>query len=126
MRSSILRLCPGRPFHRAIILLPVTFFFIGLTGCTTTNPLNQAVLDDNTEKVTALLKAKPRLALSTDPGGDTLLHWAASAGHEELAQLLLDDKASVYARNMNGDTPLHVAAINGNLDIVKLLVANGA
>jgi 26S proteasome non-ATPase regulatory subunit 10 len=58
--------------------------------------------------------------------GDTPLHHAASAGHVDILQLLLNHGASVNAVNNDGRTPLHYAASWGHVDILQLLLSHGA
>jgi hypothetical protein len=79
-------------------------------------------------KVKALLQHNPALVFSKADKyyGATPLHLAAGWGHKDVAQLLLDFKAVVDARNNHGYTPLYVAARSGHKDVVELLLANGA
>lgn len=56
----------------------------------------------------------------------TPLHSAASAGHADLAGILLDAGADPNARQSCGWTPLHSAAHNGDLELVDLLLRRGA
>ena len=59
--------------------------------------------------------------------GMTALHWAAAAGDETLAALLLEAGASAAAKTRIGHhTPLHLAAKGGHHAVVRLIVAAGA
>ncbi|XP_065221925.1 uncharacterized protein LOC135846641 [Planococcus citri] len=55
----------------------------------------------------------------------TPLYLASSRGHEEMAEILIRNKADVNIVNCVG-TPLHIAAAKGHVNIVKLLLENGA
>jgi ankyrin repeat protein len=64
--------------------------------------------------------------LETTPKLNTILHVAASSGHDQLVQKILDIERCrklVKATNSTGDLALHVAANAGHLSIVKLLVS---
>lgn len=50
------------------------------------------------------------------------LHYAASAGNTEMAELLLKKGADVNARTLRGITPLYMAAREGHTETVKLLL----
>ena len=63
---------------------------------------------------------------SKDDDGNTGLHWAASFGLVEMANLLLSNGADTNLRNKDGNTPLHWAAGEGNTEVVKILISNGA
>lgn len=54
------------------------------------------------------------------------LHYAATNGHLEVMQLLLDHYAYIDAASPNGTTPLMMAAHYGTADAVKLLLDAGA
>ncbi|CAH2222574.1 phosphatase 1 regulatory subunit 16A isoform X1 [Pelobates cultripes] len=55
-----------------------------------------------------------------------LLHIACANGYLEAAELLLEHKAMVNARDQDGWEPLHAAACWGQIHLVELLVAHGA
>ena len=63
---------------------------------------------------------------SADKQGNTLLMIAAVQGHEALAKLLIERKASVAKRSPAGDTALNLASLKGHLGIVKMLVEHRA
>uniref|UniRef100_H9GN75 Uncharacterized protein n=1 Tax=Anolis carolinensis TaxID=28377 RepID=H9GN75_ANOCA len=56
----------------------------------------------------------------------TLLHIAAANGYLEAAELLLEHKANMSAKDDDGWQPLHAAACWGHVQVVELLVAHGA
>ena len=58
--------------------------------------------------------------------GWTPLHYAATGGHVEIIQLLLDESAYIDAESPNGSTPLMMAARYGNAKSVQLLLDEGA
>uniref|UniRef100_A0A8C8AQ12 Protein phosphatase 1 regulatory subunit 16A n=1 Tax=Otus sunia TaxID=257818 RepID=A0A8C8AQ12_9STRI len=58
--------------------------------------------------------------------GATLLHIAAANGYAEAAELLLEHRAGVAAKDEDGWEPLHAAACWGQVPLVELLVAHGA
>lgn len=58
--------------------------------------------------------------------GWTPLHYAASGGHADIAQILLDHSAYIDAESPNGTTPLMMAAMYGTPEVVKLLLNEGA
>ena len=62
----------------------------------------------------------------TDEIGQTLLHYVAIRGHNEIAELLIAKGADVSAKSDDGRTPLHIVAISGHKEIGELLITNGA
>jgi len=58
--------------------------------------------------------------------GWTALHYAATGGHADIIQLLLDESAYIDAESPNGTTPLMMAARYGNAKSVQLLLNEGA
>jgi ankyrin repeat protein len=80
--------------------------------------------DLNTAK--ALIKDNPDLVSDTDKYYKTALHYAAIAGHTDMAELLLAHRAAINAKDHLGATPLHLAALNVNKEMAELLLAHGA
>eukprot|EP00466_Bigelowiella_natans_P018504 jgi/Bigna1/143159/aug1.76_g17867 len=70
-------------------------------------------------------------SLITAPAIDstTPLHFAARAGHLEIAEILIDassrSRSYVFDRTRHGLTPLHLAARNGDHPLAKLLLRQG-
>ncbi|HEY8049949.1 MAG TPA: ankyrin repeat domain-containing protein [Ramlibacter sp.] len=58
--------------------------------------------------------------------GWTPLHYAATGGHVDLMQLLLDDSAYIDAASPNGTTPLMMAAKYGTEQAAQFLLDAGA
>ncbi len=58
--------------------------------------------------------------------GWTPLHYAATGGHVDLVQLLLEHHAYIDAESPNGTTPLMMAAHYGTPTVTQLLLEEGA
>ena len=58
--------------------------------------------------------------------GWTPLHYAATSGHLQIMDLLLEHHAYIDAASPNGSTPLMMAAMYGTPSAVKLLLEAGA
>ncbi|CAE7032533.1 caiap, partial [Symbiodinium sp. CCMP2456] len=61
-----------------------------------------------------------------DGTGQTVLHWAASAGKPEAIDYTLDQGALVDKLDRDGRSPLHIAALSGHTEAVQLLLARRA
>ncbi|NWQ84055.1 ILK kinase, partial [Columbina picui] len=59
-------------------------------------------------------------------GDDTPLHLAASHGHRDIVQKLIQFKADINAVNEHGNAPLHYACFWGHDQVAEDLVGNGA
>ncbi len=88
--------------------------------------IHDAARNGDVAKVRALLKDHPDLVSSKGSTGETPLHVAAAKGFDDVAQLLLAQKANVNAQDDNGRTPLHLAAQGGHKDVLELLLASKA
>jgi ankyrin repeat protein len=63
---------------------------------------------------------------STNEKGETLLHWAAENGLEQLAEFLITAGVDINASTVEGVTALHQASRNGSKPTVKLLIKKQA
>ncbi|EXJ88377.1 hypothetical protein A1O1_05307 [Capronia coronata CBS 617.96] len=71
-------------------------------------------------------KNKQNLRLDTrNLHGNTPLHEAALFGHEEVAELLLENGANTLITNYSQSTPLFLAVAYGRLTMVNLLLRHG-
>jgi len=86
------------------------------------SPLMIAALKGQTDLVRKLIA---RDADVNKPGWAPL-HYAATGGHLEIMQILLDDYAFIDAQSPNKTTPLMMAAKYGSTAAVKLLLEAGA
>ncbi len=68
----------------------------------------------------------PRWLAATTALGNSALHWASAAGHDEVVAFLLQAGADVAAVNDRTDTPLHSAAWRGFATTAQLLLDAGA
>ena len=57
--------------------------------------------------------------------GCNALHEACSSGHDDIAELLLDNGANIDARSDSNETPLMMACFDGHASITKLLLDRG-
>lgn len=87
--------------------------------------LSQAIIDNDKDKVKALLEAGADVNI-TDFRRYTPLHWATSRGNVEITQWLIEAQADVNATDVDGLNPLFLAILNQHEDIVSLLLQANA
>ncbi|MDD2882387.1 MAG: ankyrin repeat domain-containing protein [Rhodoferax sp.] len=75
---------------------------------------------------TALCQLLIRQGADVNKPGWAPLHYAATNGHLEAMNLLLEENAYIDAASPNGTTPLMMAALYGTESAVKLLLEAGA
>ena len=88
--------------------------------------ITKAAQDGNIGAVKQHLAAGTDIELKCTGCGSTALGHAAKHGHNEIAELLIENGADVSAKSLKGLTPLHYAAANGHKEIAELLIAKGA
>ncbi|MGZ5182569.1 MAG: ankyrin repeat domain-containing protein [Ramlibacter sp.] len=86
------------------------------------SPLMMAALKGQT----ALARRLIERGADVNKPGWAPLHYAATGGHLELMELLLENYAFIDAESPNGTTPLMMAAMYGTPAAVKLLLDAGA
>ncbi len=86
------------------------------------SPLMLAALQGNT----ALVKKLIERGADVNKPGWSPLHYAATHGHLDAMNLLLENHAYIDAESPNGTTPLMMAAHYGSPQAVKLLLQAGA
>jgi uncharacterized protein len=79
------------------------------------------------EAVKKQLKKGIKVDATTDElDAYTALGWAAYYGHKDVAELLLEEGASIDVQNLSGYTPLMAAAQTGHNRLVRFLLEKGA
>eukprot|EP00798_Chlamydomonas_sp_ICE-L_P005017 gene5017-34804_t len=121
---------------------PFCFDHIGCNCATTSTSLAQgldeisfhrsacaAAQSGEVEKLRRILTRNPEAVASDGSDGSsgyTPLHYAARAGKEESAQLLLKSGADVNALTLGKASPLHRAAATGQVKMCQILLDAGA
>ena len=117
MRSS------GIPF-RSIGVLCMAMVLWGWVAADP--PLTDAARRGDVDVVRSLLRGGADVNAS-ESDGMTALHWAADAGHVEIAEILMYAGANLEATTRLGDyTPLHLAARQGHGLLLEALLEGGA
>jgi len=90
--------------------------------------LGHAIFDGDTDKVAALLKTHPDLAVTTNTLGATPLDIAVIGRQLKVIQLLLVNGANPNAKDSLGDTPLLTAVMFDfdSANVVEMLLTNKA
>lgn len=95
---------------------------VEVRNATDESPLMLAALNGET----ALCQLLIRKGADVNKPGWAPLHYAATNGHLEAMNLLLEENAYIDAASPNGTTPLMMAAHYGTESAVKLLLEAGA
>lgn len=72
--------------------------------------------------VKTALKGGANINVQEEPFGDSALHKAASAGHIEIVEFLIESGADLLLMNGVDMTPLHLAARDGQFSVVQLIL----
>jgi ankyrin repeat protein len=114
--------------QRALIAGPVSFAPLLIAAGPRAGEVHDAVAAGDLNRVRALVAANPALLDSRDELGFTPLHKACFTQQGAVARFLLDQGASVTARDAFQQTPLHRAsyASGRDLALIRRLIAKGA
>ncbi|MEE9443504.1 MAG: ankyrin repeat domain-containing protein [candidate division Zixibacteria bacterium] len=110
---------------RAFILC----FLVSSSLAVQTQDIFKAAEKGDMSTIKMLLKKDPKLVTARDmkrTPGNTPLHFAASEGHTEVIEYMIEKGADVDTKSYFGITPLHVAAQNGQQKVIELLIKKGA
>src|SRR4051794_12063623 len=109
-----------------VMALLVSLLSVGIPAAPGDTRVADAAMKNDLEAVRSLLKESAD-ANSSQGDGMTALHWAATNGNAEMAQLLLYAGATLKATTRIGSlTPLYFAAQYGNAKVVDVLLKAGA
>jgi ankyrin repeat protein len=87
------------------------------------SPLMVAAEAGSVEQIRSLLRANNKFDIqATTTRQRTVLHVAANAGNSAAVAALIEEKASIAAKDDHGHMPLHLAARGGFADIMSLLM----
>ncbi|MFA6750189.1 MAG: ankyrin repeat domain-containing protein, partial [Candidatus Riflebacteria bacterium] len=88
-------------------------------------PICVALLRGSKEAANAFYKLEKVDYGVTDKNGNTLLHYAARAGHLDIAARALEAGQSPNAKSKSGRTPLIISVQNEHFDVFALLLKHG-
>lgn len=88
-------------------------------------PICVALLRGSKEAANAFYKLEKVDYGVTDKDGNTLLHYAARAGHLDIAARALEAGQSPNAKSKSGRTPLIISVQNEHFDVFALLLEHG-
>ena len=111
--------------HKIYIVLSVLLVPIFLEGCK--KSLHKAIKSSDIGKIEQLINRGANVNARNERG-QTPLHIAAIVGREDVANLLLLNRADIDACDHLGWTPLHAAAANSQwaAKVAELLISKGA
>ena len=105
--------------------LLITIAAVVLVGCGPSVDIHKAVGTRNFQKVKEYLDSGSEVDVLNDRG-ETPLHYAATFGFKEVAQILINKGANIESKNIDGMTPLHLSAQSRNINVAELLITKGA
>lgn len=88
-------------------------------------PICVALLRGSKEAANAFYKLEKVDYGVTDKNGNNLLHYAAKAGHLDIATKALEAGCSPNAKSKSGTTPLIISVQNEHFDVFALLLKHG-
>jgi len=88
--------------------------------------VHSAAQNNQLSVLRSLVSENPASVNAVDSDSRTPLHWAASAGHEDVITYLLENGADVDKADDSGWTALHIAVSAGQEEVVQELVGAGA
>jgi ankyrin repeat protein len=89
-------------------------------------PLHVACREGQSGLVRYLLRTAGASVTLANRDGWTPLHHAASEGHLAIVRLLVEDGATIDAREGSGETPFHFACYEDHVEVAKYLYERGA
>jgi len=103
------------------VFISVLFSIILCTNFASANDLHSAVLANNLDKITLLIK-KGKDVNEINEEGQWPLLICATYGLDKAAVLLIDNGANINMANIHGYTAFHEAASLGYRDIIKVFL----
>jgi ankyrin repeat protein len=116
------RLLSAKALHLSAIL----FIALACSSFAVCEDIHDAAMKGDLARVQALVKEDPKWVFEETKNDSTALHLAVLAGHKDVVEFLLANKAPVNAKDTTGRTPLHSAVQKGYKEIAELLLANHA
>lgn len=108
--------------HRYNVWLEIAWPTSSIEGVT---PLHVAARTGLAQYIVRLLQTGDVGIETRDCNHNTPLYWAATYGHTEAVQVLLDNGVDPDAEQNNGLRPLHQAAENNRAEVVEILLTAG-
>jgi ankyrin repeat protein len=94
-------------------------------ACCTAADIHDKVVTGDFAAVTVALAADPALVNSLNENHETPLLLAATHGHTEIAEYLLEHDADFTIGDADDSRPIHLAAVGGHTAIIELLISAG-
>lgn len=123
----------GHDMDRLFFLSVAIFLTTTSVGASEKAPISNDVREfheacewDDSKKVAMLLENDPTLIRAKLDSRYSPLHFATVSGSRNVAQALIERKASVNESNSDGITALHYAVLSGGDRMVSFLLSHGA